>query len=310
MKGDFSVRILRITFMLIISFLIIGVSFAYYVNNDEIKEYKQENDVNEANDGAGNEKVEELVDEMSGPTFEELNFISEEEKAKRRQDYLETNEECYTKEPDKFKGDVLEEYQEIADKYEHFYGWIKIDGTKIDDPVMYTPWYQDYYLDKDLDGKYLKPGTLFISQDSVFYPNYSNIIIHGHNMKNQTMFGSLKRYNNKSYYDTHKIIHFDTKYEKADYIVVAAFYARVLFVREEGFRYYRHDYFNDIEEFDDYIENIKKMRLYDTGIEVEYGDNLITLSTCSYHTENGRFVVVAKKMTPEEMEQYKNTQAN
>ena len=86
--------------------------------------------------------------------------------------------------------------------------------------------------------------------------------------------------------------------------MVAAFYARVLYVKEEGFRYYRHDYFDNEEEFNDYMANIEKMRFYDTGVEVSYGDNLITLSTCSYHTEDGRFVVVAKKMTQEDKKKY------
>lgn len=287
----------RIIFMLIISFLIIGVSFAYYVNIYEVKVYRLGEDV-----------LSEYT--PPGPSLEERNYISDEEKEKRRKDYLETNEECYTKEPDKYKVDVLEEYKEMYSNYEHFYGWLKIDGTRIDDPVMYTPWYQDYYLDKDIDGSYLMPGTLFIGKDSVFYPNYSNTIIHGHNMKNQTRFGSLKRYRSKSYYDNHKIIHFDTLEEKADYIVVAAFYARVLYVKEEGFRYYRHDYFDNEAEFDDYMKNIKAMSFYDTGVDVEYGDSLITLSTCSYHTENGRFVVVAKKMSKEEMAEYENVSKN
>lgn len=287
-------KILRITLMLIISFFIIGASFVYYVDKNEVKEYKPEKEV--------------VIESEKIPTLEELNFITEEEKAKRRKDYLETNAECYTKEPDKYKVNVLPEYQEMYDNYDHFYGWLKIDGTKIDDPVMYTPWFQDYYLDKNVDGKYYQPGTFFIGKESMFYSQNNNIIIYGHNMKNQTMFGSLKKYRNKSYYDTHKIIHFDTVEEKADYIVIAAFYARVLYVNEEGFRYYRHHYFANKEEFDYYIENINNMSLYDTGIDVEYGDSLITLSTCSYHTQDGRFVVVAKKMTDEEIKEYSSVQ--
>ena len=290
MKGDCNMKFLRVPLMFIISFLIIGLSFMYYVDTYESEDYLP---------------PDHVFSEYKKPvTLEELNQISEEEKAKRREEYLATNKECYTPEPDKYRVNVIDEYKELYENYEHLYGWLKIDGTKIDDPVMYTPWYQDYYLDKDIDGKYFQAGTLFIGKDSVFYPNYCNIIIHGHNMKNQTKFGSLKRYRSKAYYDEHKVIHFDTLEEKADYIVVAAFYARIRYVNEEGFRYYRHDYFNNLEEFDDYMANIKAMSFYDTGVDVEYGDSLITLSTCSYHTENGRFVVVAKKMTDEDRKRY------
>ncbi len=291
LKGDLSMRLLKVMCMFIISFFIIGTSFKYYVDVNENTAFEitfQQN-----------MKPEEKL-----PTLEELNFITPEEKSKRRQDFDETNKECYTIPPDKYKVPVLEEYREYKEKYEHFYGWLKIDGTKIDDPVMYTPWYRDYYLDKDVDGKYLKRGTLFIGDNSVFYPNCSNIIIYGHNMANQTRFGSLKKYNNKKYYDEHRIIHFDTYFEKADYIVIAAFYARILYRNEEGFRYYSFDFFENKEAFDYYMEKINGLRLYDTNVPVEYGDNLITLSTCSYHTENGRFVVVAKKLDEEEKNLY------
>lgn len=275
-------KLLKVITMTIISFFIMGISFVYYVETNEVKSYTLADNA--------------FSEYKRLPTLEELNHISDEEKEQRRENFETTNKECCTEEPDKFAVDVLDEYKEFYDTYEHFYGWLKIDGTKIDDPVMYTPWDDDYYLTRNLDGKYYQSGILFIAKDSVFYPNYCNIIIHGHNMKNQTRFGSIKKYRNKSYYDEHKIIHFDTAEEKADYIVVAAFYARVLYVKEEGFRYYRHDFFNNKAEFDDYIANIKEMSFYDTGVDVEYGDSLLTLSTCSYHTENGRFVVVAKKL--------------
>ena len=289
MKGDLNMKKLRLSIMFIISFLIIGISFLYYVDLNERNDFCVEIPENEP---------EILL------SFEERNYISEEEKAKRRQDYLETNMECYTEEPDKYKVDVLDEYKEVYEQYDHIYGWLKIDGTLINDPVMFTPWDQDYYLYRNQDGKDFKAGTLYIGKDTVLYPNNSNIIIYGHNMKNQTKFGSLKKYRYKAYYDEHKVIHFDTMEEKADYIVVAAFYARILYVNEDGFRYYRHDYFDNEEEFNDYMANIEKMRFYDTGVEVSYGDNLITLSTCSYHTQDGRFVVVAKKMTQEDKKKY------
>jgi len=275
-------RLLKVITMTIVSFFIIVVSFVYYVGTNEVKYYPLDDKL--------------FSEYKKPPTLEELNHISDEERQRRRENYEITNKECYTKEPDKFSIDVLDEYREFYDNYEHFYGWLKIDGTKIDDPVMYTPWEQDYYLSRNLEGKYYQPGILFISKNSVFYPDSCNIIIHGHNMKNQTRFGSLKKYRNKSYYDEHKIIHFDTAQEKADYIVVAAFYARVLYVNEEGFRYYIHDFFDNKVEFEDYMTNIREMSFYDTGVDVEYGDSLLTLSTCSYHTEDGRFVVVAKKI--------------
>lgn len=283
-------KLLRGPLMLIISFFIVGISFIYYVDVYEVEHYVL---------------MDWVLSEYKKPvSLEELNKISDEEKARRRKYFEETNKECYTKEPNRYEIEVLDEYKDIYAENEHLIGWLKIDGTKIDDPVMFTPWYQDYYLNRNMQGKKHVSGTLFISQNAVFYPENCNLIIHGHNMANQTRFGSLKRYRHKSYYDTHKIIHFDTLTEKADYIVVAAFYARVLYVNEEGFRYYRQDFFDNVQEFEEFEKNIREMSFYDTGVDIEYGDSFITLSTCSYHTESGRFVVVAKKLSEEERKEY------
>lgn len=76
---------------------------------------------------------------------------------------------------------------------------------------------------------------------------------------------------------------------------IAAFYSEVYPEEGAGFRYYKYTDLRDMEDFIAYIDQVKAAALYDTGITAEYGDQLLTLSTCSYHTEDGRFVVVAKE---------------
>ena len=114
-------------------------------------------------------------------------------------------------------------------------------------------------------------------------------------MKNKSMFGTLPDYADQGYWETHKTIRFDTLFEHGEYAVIAAFYSRIYGEGEQGFRYYQYTDLTDPAVFAEYMEQVKAAALYDTGFSAEYGDELITLSTCSYHTASGRFVVVAKK---------------
>ena len=92
------------------------------------------------------------------------------------------------------------------------------------------------------------------------------------------------------------MIRFDTLFVRGEYEVVAAFYAKVYDAGgQEGFRYYQYTDLSSPERFQEYVTQVQAAALYDTGITAQYGDQLLTLSTCSYHTDNGRFVVVARK---------------
>ena len=116
------------------------------------------------------------------------------------------------------------------------------------------------------------------------------------------MFGELPKYSDYEYYEKHKTVFFDTRFERRDYEVVAAFYAKAYYTDEEEghFCYYNYKDLSDQQTFDEYIANIKDMSEYDTGITPQFGDDIITLSTCNYHTDNGRFVVVARMAKKEQ----------
>ena len=121
----------------------------------------------------------------------------------------------------------------------------------------------------------------------------TNQIIYGHNMKNGTMFADLLQYADEAFCEEHPVIQYDSMYETRQYAIVAAFYTRILTQDEAGFRYYSFYNAADADEFDYFYDNVKGLSLYDTGVTASFGDQFITLSTCSYHTEAGRFVVVA-----------------
>lgn len=198
---------------------------------------------------------------------------------------------------------MLENMAELYAQNPDVTGWISIDETKIEYPVMYTPDDEWKYLRLGFDQEFLMSGLPFIEEDCKMDPDEESksLIIYAHNMGNGTAFGQLKQYKDQKFWEEHPYINFSTLYEERTYEVVAAFYDRVYYNYEDVFKFYQ---FIDPETAEDYEKanaEYKAKAEYDTGIEIKDGDRLITLVTCSYHTEDGRFVVVAREVTPEEM---------
>ncbi len=175
--------------------------------------------------------------------------------------------------------------------------WIKIPDTPIDFPVMWTPEDENYYLYRDFDKQKSRGGCPILDTDSCMDPLTTNLIIHGHNIKG-IMFYDLLNYKNQSYFEEHPKIYLYGKDYEHIYEVMAVFRSQVYYTTDTCFKYYKFfDAFSD-EEFHDFYDNVKKMSLYDTDVTAKYGDKFITLSTCSSHVENGRFVVVGKEIEP------------
>lgn len=184
-------------------------------------------------------------------------------------------------------------YQLLKEENPDFAGWLRIDDTKIDYPVMHTPNEMQYYIRRDFYGNTSVSGTPFIG--SFCNANSSSIIIYAHNMKNGTMFGDLDLYESKEYRDKHPVVEFDTPEESRKYEVVAAFRTKLVYEGEGGFQYY--NYVGDMTEetFQEFVSQLKSISYYGTENLPRYGDQLLILSTCSYHAKDGRFVVVARR---------------
>ena len=187
---------------------------------------------------------------------------------------------------------VLLQYDSVWQSNNDMAGWLYIEGTQVDYPVMFTPDDPEHYLRRAFDGSYAVSGSLFLGAG--WSPQANSAIIYGHYMKNGSMFGSLGQYKSEEYFQEHPVIRFDTLTEEREYQIVGAFYSRVYTTEETGvFRYYKYTDLSQQEVFEEYVRQVKAAALYDTGVEAQYGDRILTLSTCSYHTQNGRFVVVA-----------------
>ena len=273
--------------------------------------------------GAEEEIRQEEPIKQEEPVRQEEHEPEEQEETDGSEEIPEdTDEEPAVREP-------LPKYEPYLEVNPYVAGWLAIDGTKIDDPVVYTPGSQNYYLHRALDGSLLERGTFFIAIN--WKEKFNNTLIYGHNMKDGSGFGGLSAYADEAYGTKHSVIRFDTLYDEKEYRLLAAFYSQIdedeleteedraeadalieegkidlgedfgdedIYRQEKDedngrFRYY---YFNDLSDradFDYFVDNVMQRALYDTGEEVSWGDELLTLSTCSYHVKNGRFVVVA-----------------
>lgn len=188
---------------------------------------------------------------------------------------------------------VLPQYATLYLENSDLFGWIRIDDTKLDYPVMHTPDDPEKYLHANFEGEYSYPGVPFL--DAKCTADSDNLLIYGHNMPNGSMFRTILRYQEKNYWQSHPTITFNTLYEEQEYEVLAAFYDRVYYQTENVFKFYQFIDAEDEADYDNAIAQFKDKALYDTGVNAIYGDQLITLVTCAYHTDNGRFVVVAKR---------------
>ena len=192
--------------------------------------------------------------------------------------------------------DILPEYQAIYQENPEFAGWLTIPDSIVDYPVMKPKNDTDYYLDHTFSGEEDKNGTLFIDSRNDIVHRSTNIIIYGHNMKSSAMFGSLKKYLDEEYWQSHKTIQFDTIYEKGTYIVTAVCLGKVEYQDDDVFRYY--DFLNaeSKKEFNVFKKNVEKSAVLADKEPIKYGDKLLTLSTCNQYVENGRLYIVAKKI--------------
>jgi len=185
--------------------------------------------------------------------------------------------------------------EELQKENEEIIGWLEIAETNINLPVCQA---QDnsYYLTHNYKKEKATSGALFLDKDFNLDKPSTNYLIYGHRNKNGTMFEDLIKYKDEQFFKSHPTIKFTTTKEDTEYQIIAVFFSRVYYKDEQNvFRYYQFVNAESETEYNEYISNCKKASIYDTGATAEYGEQLLTLSTCEYSQEDGRFAVVAKK---------------
>ena len=236
-------------------------------------------------------KYDELAEMVEKPRTEPT-----EQKAPETTAAADPTEETEEKKPEPKPQhyDVLPEYQDVYLRNGDMVGWIKIDGTKVNYPVMQTKERPNYYLKRDFDGNASDWGSLYIREECDVNTPSDNVTIYGHNMVDGSMFGDLKNYSSKQFWEGHKEIFFDTLNEYHVYEIFSVF--KTSANEGEGFAYHQMEDAADEKEFNEFVATCKKLSFYDTGITPEYGDKLICLSTCEYTLDNGRLVVAARRI--------------
>lgn len=188
----------------------------------------------------------------------------------------------------------IPEYQELYLQNNDMVGWIKVEDTKINYPVMQSKDNPNFYLKHGFDKAYTDYGCPYVQENCDMELPSDNIIIYGHHMNDGSMFAGLMKFKDKSFWEKHKTVSFDTLTDRQTYEVIAVFKTVVYTDSPDSFKYYQFVNADTAEDFTAYVEKCKKLSLYETGITAEYGDKLLTLSTCEYSRTNGRLVVVAK----------------
>lgn len=193
------------------------------------------------------------------------------------------------------KPEIMERFRNLYKKNNDLAGWLLIPGTNIDYPVMQCK-DDEYYLHHNFEKKEDKYGCLYVRKRADVNTPGMNFIIYGHNMKDGSMFGNLDQYREKSYYKKHSVLYFDTLYGERCYKIMAVFLSQVYDSDDDEFKYYEWYEADTEEDFRIFYDNIKNLALYETGVKAEFGDKFLMLSTCAYHVEDGRLVVVAKQV--------------
>lgn len=192
--------------------------------------------------------------------------------------------------------DYIAEYYELYQQNNDMVGWIKVDDTNINYPVVQSIEEPNFYLKHKFDKTYSAYGCPYVQENCDVQKPSDNIIIYGHHMNDGSMFSGLMKFTSKSFWENHKTIEFDTLTDRNQYEVIAVFKTVVYTDSEDSFKYYEFTDAEKAEEFNEYVAKCKELSMYDTGVTAEYGDKLISLSTCEYSHNNGRLVVVAKRV--------------
>lgn len=194
------------------------------------------------------------------------------------------------------KTEKMLQLEELQKENNEIIGWLEIEDTNINLPVCQTT-DNDFYLTHNYKKEKSKGGSLFLDKNFDLINGSSNYLIYGHRNTQGLMFEDLLKYSKEDFYNNHKTIKFTTNKDDSVYEIMSVFYSRVYYKNEKNvFRYYYFVNANNEEEYNDFVNNCKKSSIYDTGVTANYGDQLLTLSTCEYSQEDGRFVVVAKKV--------------
>lgn len=203
-------------------------------------------------------------------------------------------------------------YENLVKRNDDVVGWLRINNTQVNYPLLKDPGdiapntgygsefieYNEFYLHHDIDRKYLFEGNIYMDCRDNFGAveglQSENIVIYGHNMLNGSQFGNLRLYKDTSYYWSNPFVYLSSIYKDYEYVIVS--FCITSGNADTDFRYWDMEELDTQEDFDYYVNRIKRDQLLDTGVDIRYGDKLLTLSTCHADEDNSRFIILARRL--------------
>lgn len=249
--------------------------------------------ISDAMDKAEYEELQNLVPEVSRPPIPTGDVTVPD-----TTDPPDSTEPSVT-EPDEERpihpeSDILYQYRALYEINNDMVGYIEIPGTSIRYPVVQSPYQANYYLRRNFYKRSATCGTIYVREACDVNKPSDNVTIYGHKMRNGTMFADLHKYKDQSFWEENRYIHFDTLTEYHTYEIFAVFQTTAN--TSGSFNYHLFDDAQNETQYDNFISKCKSLSYYDTGITPVYGEKLITLSTCDKDIEDGRLVVVARRV--------------
>lgn len=241
------------------------------------------------------EAVEEsmLLNQIS-LTDSEINEIAVQEEEQAKDNTIRQEEEA-KQIKEKEKKERMLKVKKLQEINTDIVGWIQIEGTNINYPVLQGE-DNEYYLNHNYKKQKTEKGSIFLDKSYNWDIESNNLIIYGHNLVNGQMFKDLLKYSKEEFFEQHKTIRFTTAEADKEYEIISVFKSKVYNKTEKNvFRYYDFINSKSEKEYNNFVKKAKEASLYDTENTAEYGDNLITLITCAYHIDDGRFVVIARE---------------
>ena len=241
------------------------------------------------------EAVEEsmLLNQIS-LTDSEINEIAVQEEEQAKDNTIRQEEEA-KQIKEKEKKERMLKVKKLQEINTDIVGWIQIEGTNINYPVLQGE-DNEYYLNHNYKKQKTEKGSIFLDKSYNWDIESNNLIIYGHNLVNGQMFKDLLKYSKEEFFEQHKTIRFTTAEADKEYEIISVFKSKVYNKTEKNvFRYYDFINSKSEKEYNNFVKKEKEASLYDTENTAAYGDNLITLITCAYHIDDGRFVVIARE---------------
>ena len=230
--------------------------------------------------------------------FEKISIPEEEKKQnngkkEKRIEQANSNKTAGAATADLSDEDVLPVYKKLHEENENIAGWLYVDGTNLEYPIMQGP-DNKFYLSHDIDGAYDKYGMLILDENCNIAYECPQLIIYGHNVNSGKLFGELLFYKEEAYCKYHPEICFDTIYNRGTYTVFAVVTTTVNEAEKDG-KMFSNWNFADKKTYDDFVSWAKSRSLYQIDYTPKYKDEILSLVTCEHSDDEGRFIVFAAR---------------